>query len=145
MRAQRTARAQPARTQFAFVPSPPARPEARAPAAARAVTLYEPPAPKRPATPPASLFAIGGKPSRGLIPQGQGMPLPPDQAAVSAYTHAKQFEAQTSAIIAELFARDKDKERRIAALEAEAADRRAQAVNMAQALFGIARSVVASR
>jgi hypothetical protein len=56
MRAQPTARAQPARTQFAFVPSAPGRLAPSAPAA-RAVTLYEPPA-----SPPRSMIAIGGKP-----------------------------------------------------------------------------------
>jgi hypothetical protein len=91
------------------------------------------------------MFAIGGKQGRGLILQGQGMPLPPDQAAVSAYTHAKQFEAKTTAIIAELVARDKDKERRIAVLEAEIADRRAGAANFAKGLIGFIQLAVSGR
>lgn len=51
--------------------------------------------------PPAlrSMFAVGGTAGKGLVAQGRGMPLPPDQAAVSAYTHAKQFEANATASI----------------------------------------------
>lgn len=93
--------------------------------------------PPRPTPPPKSMYAIGGKPGRGLIPQGRGMPLPPDLAAVSAFSHAKEFEAQTTAVIAELVARDKDKERRMAALEAAAADRRALAAEAGQAFLNV--------
>jgi hypothetical protein len=98
--------------------------------------------PPRPMSPPKSMVAIGGVAGPGLIPQGRGMPLPPDQAAVSAYTHARQFEAQTTAVIAELVARDKEKERRIAALEAEAADRRARAGELVQAFLGFVQLAV---
>jgi hypothetical protein len=45
------------------------------------------------------MYAIGGKPGRGLIAQGHGYPLPPDIAAVSPYTMAKQFEANATASI----------------------------------------------
>ena len=95
--------------------------------------------PPSPTPPPKSMYAVGGKPGRGLVYQGRGMPAPPDIAAASSYTHAKQFEAQTTAVIAELVARDKDKERRIAALEAAAADRRTNALDFANALVGLLR------
>lgn len=99
----------------------------------------------QPPAPPKSMFAVGGVAGRGLIPQGRGMPAPPDIAAVSAYTRAKEFEAQTIAVIAELVARDKDKERRIAALENEAADRRARAAEIALAFVGIFRLAFGGR
>jgi hypothetical protein len=56
---------------------------------------------KEAASPPSpqSMFAIGGTPGKGLVAQGPGMPVPPDMAAVSAYTLAKEFEANATASI----------------------------------------------
>jgi hypothetical protein len=81
--------------------------------------------------------AIGGKPGSGLIPQGNGYALPPDQAAISTYALT---QAKTEAMLAALAARSDAQERRIAALEAQVSSRKAQAVEVAQALFGVIRS-----
>jgi hypothetical protein len=124
MRAQPTSRAQPARTQFAFVPSPPARPA---------------PAPPTPATPPRSMLAVGGRPGPGLVPQGRGYAAPPDLAAVSPYTRAEEFHAQTTTMLAALAARADEQGKEIAALKSAAADRRADALDLAQAFVRIFR------
>jgi hypothetical protein len=94
--------------------------------------------PTRLPAPPArpSMYAIGGEPGCGLIPQGSGYALPPDQAATSTYT-LTQAKAET--MLAALAARSDMQERRIAALEAQAADRKAQAVDVTQAIFGVLR------
>ena len=83
-----------------------------------------------------SMYAIGGKPGRGLIPQGSGYAFAPDQAATSTYTLT---QAKTETMLAALAALSDTQERRIAALEAQAASRKAQAVEAAQALFGVLR------
>jgi hypothetical protein len=146
-RAQKHARANPGARAWS-APSPahanalPSRPAASAPTR-RSVTLYEPP--PMPGVAPQSMLASGGRPGHGLIPQGRGYAAPPDLAAASPFTRAEEFRAKTETMLATLAAKSDEQERRIAALEAEAADRRAQAVNMAQALLGIARSVLASR
>jgi hypothetical protein len=65
-------------------------------------TPAKPPALRKEAAsppPPQSMFAIGGKPGKGLVAQGPGMPVPPDMAAVSTYTLAKEFEANATASI----------------------------------------------
>jgi hypothetical protein len=140
-RAQRTARARPARTEFAFVSSPPARPTQAAPAPpSRAIAL-----PPTPAAPPVSMVAIGGKPGRGLVPQGRGYSLPPDFAAVSPYTRAEEFRAHTTIMLAALAARADAQDRRIAALEAAAVDRRANALDVARALGGIIKLALTQR
>ncbi len=87
----------------------------------------------RPAT-PASMYAIGGKPGRGLVPQGYGYPAPPDIAAASTFT---KWCANTETMLAALAAKADAQERRIAALEAAQADRRANALAVAQALAGL--------
>jgi hypothetical protein len=76
------------------------------------MTVHRPPTP-----PPASrsMFAIGGAAGKGLIPQGNGYAAPPDIAAVSTYTHAKQFEANATASI-NLLARE------VASLKREVAE-----------------------
>jgi hypothetical protein len=66
-------------------------------------------------------LCVGGKPGPGLIFQGPGYPLPPDQAAVSTYTHAKQFEANATASI-NLLARE------VASLKREVAELKEAAV-----------------
>jgi hypothetical protein len=100
--------------------------EARdAAAPSRAVTL----------PPPRSLVAIGGRPGRGLVPQGQGYSAPPDLAVASPYTHAKQFEAHTKAMLAALAAKSDEHAREIAALKAAAADHRAEAVDVMRETF----------
>lgn len=93
-------------------------------------------APRLPAPAPASMYAIGGKPGRGLIPQGYGYPAPPDLAAVSNYT---KWRSNTETMLAALAAKADEQERRIAALEAAAADRRTNALDFANALVGLFR------
>jgi hypothetical protein len=86
-----------------------------------------------------SMVAVGGKPGRGLVPQAQGYSLPPDLAALSAYTRAEEFRAQTTTMLAALAARADQQERRIAALETAAVARRADVANLARAAIGILR------
>jgi hypothetical protein len=84
-----------------------------------------------------SMVAIGGRPGRGLVPQGRGYAAPPDIAATSPYMHAKQFEADTKAMLAALAARADEHAREIAALKAAAADRRAEAVELARSFVSL--------
>jgi hypothetical protein len=70
-----------------------------------------------PAPAPRSMFAVGGTPGPGLVFQGPGYPLPPDQAAVSTYTHAKQFEANATASINLLAREVADLKRRVGEME----------------------------
>jgi hypothetical protein len=86
---------------------------------------------------PASMAAIGGRPGRGLVPQARGYALPPDLAAISPFTHAEQFRARTETMLATLAAKSDQQERRLAALEAAAADRRATVADLAQAIAGL--------
>jgi hypothetical protein len=98
-----------------------------------------------PLTPPSptlirrSMVAMGGRPGRGLVPQGVGYGAPPDLAAVAPYTHAKQFEARTEAMLSALAVKVDEHAREIAALKAAAADRRADTVNVARAVVGLLR------
>ncbi len=80
---------------------------------------------------PPSMVAIGGVPGRGLVAQGYGYPAPPDIAAVSTFT---KWRTNTEAMLAALAAKADIQERRIAALEASQADRRANALDIARAL-----------
>jgi hypothetical protein len=96
---------------------------------------HRPPAPPS----PRSTFAIGGRPGPGLVPQGPGMPLPPDLAAVSQYT---RFQENTVAMLAALAARVDAQEREIAALKAADADRKANAHHFAGALFNLMRAAI---
>ncbi len=89
---------------------------------------------------PRSMLAAGGKPGRGLVPQGEGYALPPDQAAASQFT---RFQTNSAAMLAALAARADAQDRRIAALEAQAANRKADALAAAQAFFGIVRHAFA--
>jgi hypothetical protein len=91
------------------------------------------------------MVAIGGKPGRGLIPQGRGYAAPPDIAVMTAYTHAKQFEARTMAMLSELAARADATDRRMAAYEAREADRKAQTIEAAQAFLGVLRYAFTGR
>jgi len=92
----------------------------------------------RPASPPAaapprSMVAIGGKP-------GTGRPIPgydPTFAPHDAY--AVNHRVNTVMMLQALAAHSDDLERRVAALERAAADRKAQAADVAQALFGLFR------
>jgi hypothetical protein len=122
--------------------APPSRPAASAPTR-RSVTLYEPP--PTPAPGPQSMFAVGGRPGHGLIPQGRGYAAPPDLVAVSPFTRAEEFRAKTETMLAALAAKADEQEKRIAALEAAAADRRSRAVEFAKALVGALQLVVAGR
>ncbi len=113
-----------------FAPAPRPRPTAPAPSHALA-------APVRVAVPapaPASMVAIGGRPGRGLVPQGYGYAAPPDIAAVSTFT---KWRSNTETMLAALAAKADAQERRIAALEAVAADRRANALAVVQAIAGL--------
>lgn len=146
-RAQTHVRANPAARAWS-VPSPtragasPSRPAAST-STRRSVTIYEPP-PTLPAT-PQSMLAIGGRPGPGLIPQGRGYPAPPDIAATSLFTRAEEFRTKTETMLAALAAKADEQEKRIAALEAVAADRRARLIGVAQAFFGLALTVFAGR
>jgi hypothetical protein len=112
------------------------------PAPFRAVAPYNQ---STPAAPPRSMVAIGGKPGRGLVPQGRGYALPPDMAAVSPYTRAEEFRAKTEAMLSALAAKADAQDRRIAALEAAAADRRVNALDVAHALGGIFKFALTGR
>jgi hypothetical protein len=87
-----------------------------------------------PASAPQSMIAIGGEPGRGLVAQGFGYAAPPDIAAVSNYT---KWRANTETMLAALAAKSDAQERRIAALETAAADRRADVLAVAQAFAGL--------
>ena len=128
-----------------FTSAPAPRPSAPAPlrhvitpTPARAVSPAPAPAPSTSSGPPPSMVAIGGRPGRGLIAQGYGYPAPPDIAAVSTFT---KWRANTETMLATLAAKADMQDRRIAALEASQADRRANALDVARALaqlFGYA-------
>jgi hypothetical protein len=77
------------------------------------------------------MIAIGGVPGRGLVARGYGYPAPPDIAAVSTYT---KWRANTETMLAALAAKADIQDRRMAALEASQADRRAVALDVARAL-----------
>jgi hypothetical protein len=80
------------------------------------------------------MVAIGGVPGRGLVAQGYGYPAPPDIAAVSTFT---KWRANTETTLATLAAKADMQARRIAALEASQANRRADALDVARALAGL--------
>lgn len=82
---------------------------------------------------PRSMVAIGGKP-------GTGRPIPgydPTFAPHDAY--AVSHRVNTVTMLQALAAHSDDLERRVAALERDAADRKARAADVAQALFGLFR------
>jgi hypothetical protein len=146
-RAQKHARAIPAARAWCAPSSANAgtlrsRPAASTPAR-RDVAIYDPPA--TPAVASQSMLAIGGRPGPGLIPQGRGYAAPPDLAAMSPFTRAEEFRANTEIMLATLAAKADEQEKRIAALEAAAADRRARAIGVAQAFVGLAYTVFAGR
>jgi hypothetical protein len=80
------------------------------------------------------MVAIGGRPGSGLVDQGYGYPAPPDIAAVSTYT---KWRENTETMLAALAAKADTQDRRIAALEASQANRRAAALDIARALAGL--------
>ncbi len=88
---------------------------------------------------PASMMAIGGRPGRGLVPQGYGYAAPPDIAAVSQFT---KWRVNSEAMLAVLAEKADAQERRIAALEAAQADRRAVALSVAQAFAGLCQLAI---
>ncbi len=126
-----------------FTPAPAPRPKSSAPHVIVPTSeLVASPAPARAAStslaPPSSMFAVGGVPGPGLVDQGPGYPAPPEIAAVSAYT---KWRTNTETMLSALAAKADVQERRIAALEASQADRRAYAFDVARALaelFGYA-------
>jgi hypothetical protein len=63
---------------------------------------------------PPSMLAIGGCPGRGLVPNGPGYPLPPDQFVASPFG---KWMGNVEAMLATLAAKNDAQERRIAALE----------------------------
>ena len=91
-------------------------------------------APSTSSGPPPSMVAIGGRPGRGLVAQGYGYPAPPDIAAVSMFT---KWRENTETMLATLAAKADMQDRRIAALEASQANRRADALDVARALAGL--------
>jgi hypothetical protein len=91
---------------------------------------------------PCSMVAIGGKPGRGLVPQGPGYAAPPDIAAGSQFT---RFQENTAAMLAALAARADAQDREIAALKAAVADRRAVAADLVQAFFNAVRYAAIGR
>ena len=103
------------------------------PTAANVVSAAPARAPSTSSGPP-SMVAIGGEPGRGLIAQGYGYPAPPDIAAVSTFT---KWRANTETMLATLAAKADMQDRRIAALEASQANRRADALDVARALAGL--------
>jgi len=96
------------------------RRRAAQPAPARAVVVAPP------STAPRSMLASGGTPPAG--------PMRSSPAEASA-----AWRAKTEWMLAALAARADEQERRIAALEAQAADRRMQAANVAQVFFSAMR------
>jgi hypothetical protein len=119
-----------------FTSAPAPRPIASAPHVIIPASAYvASPAPVRATSassaPPPSMVAIGGVPGRGLVDQGYGYPAPPDIAAVSTFT---KWRANTEAMLAALAVKAAVQGRRIAALEASQADRRANALDVARAL-----------
>ena len=80
------------------------------------------------------MVAIGGVPGPGLVDQGYGYPAPPDIAAVSTFT---KWRENTETMLAALAAKADMQDRRIAALEASQANRRADALDLARALAGL--------
>lgn len=122
-----------------FTPAPAPRPIASAPHAIETTSAYlasSAPAPAAASTSsaPPSMVAIGGMPGRGLVDQGYGYPAPPDIAAVSTFT---KWHANTETMLATLAAKADMQDRRIAALEASQANRRAAALDVARALVGL--------
>jgi len=83
---------------------------------------------------PTSTYAVGGRPGRGLVPQGRGYALPPDIAATSNFT---RFQTDTLAMLHSLAARSDAQEARIATLEKAAADRRGETLKLAQAVASV--------
>ena len=120
----------PAPRRAAFIPAPAPRRATPAPAPSRALVVptLAPPSASQ------SMIAIGGKPGRGLVAQGYGYAAPPDIAAVSNYT---KWWTNTETILTALVAKSDGQERRIAALETAAAERRADVLAVAQAFAGL--------
>jgi hypothetical protein len=77
------------------------------------------------------MVAIGGVPGPGLVFQGYGYPAPPDIATVSTFT---KWRENNETMLATLAAKVDIQDRRMAALEASQADRRADALDVARAL-----------
>jgi hypothetical protein len=80
------------------------------------------------------MVAIGGGPGRGLVAQGYGYPAPPDIAAVSTFT---KWRENAETMLAKLAAKADIQDRRIVALEASQANRRADMLDVARALAGL--------
>jgi hypothetical protein len=122
-----------------FTPGPAPRPMASAPHVIMPASAYvtSPALVRATSTssaPPPSMVAIGGVPGRGLVDQGYGYPAPPDIAVVSTFT---KWRPNTQTMLAALAAKADMQERRIAALEASQADRRAEALDVARVLAGL--------
>ena len=90
-------------------------------------------APPRAAAPPQSMIAIGGKP-------GTGPPIPGYDPTFAPHDgYAVSHRVNTVTMLQALAAHSDDLERRVAALERAASDRKAHAADLAQALFGLFR------
>jgi hypothetical protein len=93
-------------------------------------TTGDPPAPK-------SLYAVGGRPGRGLLSCGPGYALPPDQFVASSFG---RWQANVETMLATLSAKNDAHERRIAALERTVAlneSARQTVKSLAQAIGGL--------
>jgi hypothetical protein len=119
----------------AIITAPASRVAPPAPAPYRAFVVTT----AAPASAPQSMIANGGRPGRGLVAQGYGYAAPPDIAAVSNYT---KWRNSTETMLAALAAKSDAQERRIAALETAAANRRADALAVAHAFVGLFRFAV---
>jgi hypothetical protein len=130
---------------FTHAPAPrplASAPHAIAPTSARVVSPSPVRDPSTRSAPPPSMVAIGGLPGRGLVDQGYGYPAPPDIAAVSTFT---KWRENTETMLATLAAKADMQDRRIAALEASQANRRADALDVARALAGLLSYAVHGR
>jgi hypothetical protein len=139
-----------------LTPAPAPRPRSSAPARAfasapihhvitpTAASVISPAPARAPSTSsgPPSMVATGGVPGSGLVDQGYGYPAPPDIAAVSTYT---KWRANTETMLATLAAKADMQDRRIAALKASQADRRAYALEVAGALVGLFNCLIHGR
>ena len=97
-----------------------------------ATPRYAPPRSPR-SEPRTSMVAIGGKP-------GTGRPIPGYDPTFAPHDgYAVSHQVNTVIMLSALAARADELERRIAALEAAAANRKAETLDLAQMIFGLAR------
>jgi len=140
-----------------FTPAPSSAPRRAAPlsaprhAAPSPMPRYTAPPPSRALTvivpPLTSMVADGGRPGRGLVPQGRGYPAPPDIAAVSPFTRAEEFQAKTVKMFAAQAAEIDALRRDVASLKASEAERNRAADwhDLSVAFMGVFRYITTGR